>query len=177
MVDLVGRVLDLVGQHVEEVLALELDRQHPLGVTQPAAHITSARSGAGVAPAVAVHQPVAVDQHRLASGISDADQCLGASRLAVFVVADRRLDPAVGLAGGVDGDALDVTKQGVEGVAGQLAAVLHIKERLVILEVCEPFKPARLLDPAQLLARDLGDNLGGGVRVGSTRSDLGKGQL
>ena len=58
------RPVHVVAQKMKKTsdkLTLELDRQHPLGVTQPAAHVTSARSGAGVAPAVAVHQPVAVD--------------------------------------------------------------------------------------------------------------------
>ena len=80
--------------------------------------------------------------------------------MAVFVIADGRLDLALI----VDGLAGDVTEQGVEGRAADLAAVVHVKVGIIVLDVSKALVPAFLFHAAQLFALDLGDD--GSASVG-----------
>ena len=65
-----------------------------------------------------------------------------------------------------------VAEEGVEGRAADLAAVDHVEEALVLLDVSKPLVPFRLFDAGQLLALDLGDQRLGGVRERLGRVDL-----
>ena len=89
VIDLAVSVLELVRQHIEDMLALKTLRDQALDVRQPPGRIAHRRRGPGIAPAVAVHVPVHSCEDRLASGVGDALQCPGALGLAVLVVADR----------------------------------------------------------------------------------------
>ena len=159
VVDLDRRVLELVGHHVPQVLQQALVRHQQAAMLQPPGRVTTGYDrGPGIAPAVRQRVAAVRHQHALAGGIGDARDRRRAHRLPVLVKADRRLDPAPA----VDAIALDVPEQRVEGRAADFAAVLQIKEAVFYLDVGEPLIPFALLDPAQLLAGDLGDHV---VRV------------
>ena len=74
MVHLDVRVLALEGHDVQHMLALVRVGQHPLDVLQPRRHVTRSALGAGVTPAIRVHQPVTGAQHRLTGSERDASQ-------------------------------------------------------------------------------------------------------
>ena len=101
VINLMGGELHLMGEHVEQVLALILNGHHAVQVLKPQADVTSHGCRTGIAPAVAVHKAITGHQHIGARSVGDADQGLGALGLAVFVKADRRLNAAGGLAAAV----------------------------------------------------------------------------
>ena len=174
VIDFAVRVLDLVRHDVEHMRTLGGVRQHALGVGEPGGHVAAAaHGGAGVAPAVAVHEPAAGNQNVLACGVGHADQRVRALFLAVLVIAHRRLDHAPR----ADGTALDMPVERIERAARDFATLKHVKVRVIILQIgkaLEPFafRQSAELTPADFLDHDLrrvGERLG--------RRDLGQRRL
>ena len=171
VVDLHPRVLDLERHHVPDVVKVSLVRHQPPAMVQPARYVAARRLRhvrPGVDPAVAVDLAVARHQHTLASGVGHTHQDAGAHRLAVLVVAGAGLN----LLPAVDGLAGDVAEQGVEGVPANLPPIQEVEIAVVRHDVGEPLVPARLLDPAQLLAVHLRDDIGRPVRERLRRRQL-----
>ena len=170
MVDLVVGVLHLMRQRVQKVLTLERLGHHALDVRQPAADVTGLGCWARIAPAVAIGQTIARNQGVCACGVGHADQRLSALGLAQLVKRVGRLD----LAPVVDRLATDVTKQGVESAARQLALVLQVEVGVVCLDVGEAAPPFGLFNAAELFALDFGDDFGGLIGVLRRWGQLGQ---
>ena len=66
-------------------------------------------------------------------------------------------------------------EDGVKRGAADLAALLHVKVGVIILQVGEALIPALFLDTAQLFTLDLGHDSGGGVGVLRRRGQLTQG--
>ena len=159
MVDLDLGVLELERHHVPQMREQRLVRhQHP-AVLQPPGRVTARHDRrAGVTPAVRQRITAVRHQHALAGGVGHARHGCRAHRLSVLVEADRRLDTALA----VDAGAVDVPVERVERRPADLAAVDQVEEAVFVLDVGEPLIPLPPLQPAQLLAGDLGDDV---VRV------------
>ena len=95
MIDLVAGELHFVGKGVQKMFTFEFNRHHALDMAQPRGHVSGHRLGAGIAPAVAVHQALTGDQHRLAGCVGDTDQGARSLVLAVLVKGIGRLNLGV----------------------------------------------------------------------------------
>ena len=97
VIDLVPRELYLVGQRIEEMLALETLGHHALYVGEPLADVPGHGRRARIAPAVAVDLALTGHQHGRPGGVGDANQGLRALALAVLIEGRCGLNAALGV--------------------------------------------------------------------------------
>ena len=169
VVDLDARVLNLERHHVEQVLPLTLVGDQQRYMVKPRLGVAWRAMRPGITPPIAVNVTVTRYKNALACGVGNADQHLGFHRLPVLVKANGRLNttPVVDRLTG------NVPEQRVKCGSRNLAPVLQIEERLVLLDVGEPFVPVCLLDAAEFLALYLGDDLGSGIWKRRSRAEFG----
>ena len=98
VIDLDVRVLQFERHDVQHMLTLDGVRDHALDVFEPWRGVSTAgHGGAGIAPAVAIHQTLTGAKDCFAGGVGHAHKRLGALGLAVLIKADRRLNLALGV--------------------------------------------------------------------------------